>query len=160
MERVNKICSHPLWKESAAKIQELEQDRVFCRHTIAHFQDVARIAYIENLEQQAGLSKELIYAAAMLHDIGRHLQYLKGIPHDEGSAMLAEKILKDCEFDKLEQEEILSAIRQHRTAETKMKKDLAGMIYRADKKSRSCLFCDVCKECNWSEEKKNLELLV
>lgn len=160
MERVNKICSHPLWRESVDKIQELEQDRIFCRHTIAHFQDVARIAYIENLEKDMGISKELIYAAAMLHDIGRHLQYLEGIPHDEGSAMLAEKILTDCEFNKQEQDAILSAILQHRTTETKTKGDLAGILYRADKKSRSCLFCPVCEECNWSTEKKNLKLLV
>lgn len=160
MERVNKICSHPLWRESADKIEELEQDRIFCRHSIAHFQDVARIAYIENLEKNLGFSKELIYAAAMLHDIGRHLQYLEGIPHDKGSAMLAEKILSDCAFEKAEQEEILSAILQHRTSETKEKDDFAGLLYRADKKSRSCLFCPVCGECNWSEEKKNLTLLV
>lgn len=126
MERVNKICSHPLWRESADKIEELEQDRIFCRHSIAHFQDVARIAYIENLEKNLGFSKELIYAAAMLHDIGRHLQYLEGIPHDKGSAMLAEKILSDCAFEKAEQEEILSAILQHRTSETKEKDDFAG----------------------------------
>ena len=160
MERVNKICSHPLWQESTAKIQELEQNRIFCKHTIAHFLDGARIAYIENLEKNMGFSKELIYAAAMLHDIGRHLQYLEGIPHDKGSAMLGEKILADCGFTGQEQEEILSAILQHRTSETKSREDFAGILYRADKKSRSCLFCPVCEECNWSTEKKNLLLSV
>lgn len=160
MERVNKICMHPLWKESVDKICELEQERVFCGHDIAHFLDVARLAYIENLEQNMGLSKELIYSAALLHDIGRHLQYTEGIPHDKGSAMLAEQILEDCGFEKQEQEEVLSAILQHRTAQTKTSENLAGVIYRADKQSRSCLFCSVCEECNWSAEKKNLVLKV
>ena len=98
MERVNQICKHPLWVESVKKIQALEQQRIFCRHNIPHFLDVARLSWIENLEQGLGISKELIYAAAMLHDIGRHLQYTEQIPHDKGSAMLAEEILKDCGF--------------------------------------------------------------
>lgn len=84
MERVNQICKHPLWVESVKKIQALEQQRIFCRHNIPHFLDVARLSWIENLEQGLGISKELIYAAAMLHDIGRHLQYTEQIPHDKG----------------------------------------------------------------------------
>ena len=112
MERVNQICKHPLWVESVKKIQALEQQRIFCRHSIPHFLDVARLSWIENLEQGLGISKELIYAAAMLHDIGRHLQYTEQIPHDKGSAMLAEEILKDCGFTQEEQEQILSAILQ------------------------------------------------
>lgn len=155
MERVNKICSHPVWKSSVEKIQMLEKERIFCRHNTEHYLDVARIAYIENLEQNLHLSKEWIYAAAMLHDIGRHLQYLKGIPHDEGSAMIAEPILKDCGFETEAREEILSAILQHRTPKIGLKNNLAGLIYRADKKSRACLFCPACKECDWSMEKKN-----
>lgn len=160
MERVNKICEHPLWRDCVDKIAQLEQDRVFCKHDTVHYLDVARIAYIENLEKNMGISKEFIYAAAMLHDIGRHLQYLKGIPHDQGSALLAEEILEDCGFKKQEQKEILSAILQHRTDSTSKKDGLAGLIYRADKRSRTCLFCYACEACNWSNEKKNLKLSV
>lgn len=160
MKRVNEICCHSLWREAVEKIRELEENRIFCRHNTEHFLDVARIAYIESLENQVGVSKELIYAAALLHDIGRHLQYLEGIPHDEGSAMLAETILKDCGFKKEEREEIIAAILQHRSAQTMEKTDLAGLIYRADKKSRMCMLCHSCEECNWSIEKKNLVLKV
>lgn len=160
MEKVNKICNHPVWKHSLAKIQELEKERIFCRHDTGHFLDVARIAYIESLEKNLHISKEKIYAAAMLHDIGRHLQYLQQIPHDQGSAVIAEKILKDCGFEEEEQEEILSAILMHRTPETRFSDNLAGLIYRADKKSRMCVFCSACQECNWSTEKKNLVITV
>lgn len=158
MERIHKICCHPLWRESVDKIQSLEEKRIFCRHDIPHYLDVARIAYIENLEKDMGVSKEFIYAAALLHDIGRHLQYTDGIPHDRASAMLADIILKDCGFQAEEQKVILSAISEHRTAGTAAKKDLAGLIYRADKRSRNCLFCEACEACNWSAEKKNLTL--
>lgn len=160
MERVNRICSHPLWKESLKKIQELEQKRIFCRHTMEHFLDVARIAYIETLEKDLHISKEVIYGAALLHDIGRHLEYTQDIPHEQGSLQIAEEILKECGFEKEEQKEILSAIQGHRRQETRFANDLAGIIYRADKKSRNCAFCAAFQECNWEREKKNLIITV
>ena len=158
MERINQICRHPRWMESLEKIRVLEQDRIFCRHDAAHFLDVARIAWIENLETGLGLPKEAIYAAALLHDIGRHLQYTQGIPHEQASALAAEGILKDCGFSREEQDAILRAILQHRTPETGADHGLAGLVYRADKASRACLFCAARRECSWSEEKKNLTL--
>lgn len=160
MERIHAICNHPSWKENVEQIRRLEQERIFCKHDPQHFLDVARLAWIENLEKNLEISKELIYAAAFLHDIGRHLQYQEGIPHDKGSALVAEKILNDCGFSKTEQEEILSAILQHREKETRTLNSLSGLIYRADKASRACLFCHAQKACNWDEEKKNLKLTV
>ncbi len=160
MERINRICAHPLWRESVEQIGILEQDRRFCRHDIAHFLDTARIAYIENLERGLGISKEQIYAAALLHDIGRHLQYREGIPHHRGSAMLARRILTECGFDAAESDAVLSAIRQHRNPEARFGENLAGLIFRADKQSRNCLFCSASEECSWSDDKKNLILTV
>ena len=61
MERVNAICRHPLWRDSVRQIAHLERDRQFCRHDLVHFLDVARLAYIENLERGLGVDKELIY---------------------------------------------------------------------------------------------------
>lgn len=160
MERVNKICTHPLWQDSFSQIQMLEKDREFCRHDIAHFLDVGRIAYIDNLEKELGLSKEAIYATALLHDIGRHMQYLHGIPHHQASVEIAKKILSDCGFDEKSQSQILYAIDSHRDLETAASDNLAGIIYRADKKSRNCMFCEAAEDCNWSNEKKNLTLIV
>lgn len=159
MERIDRICRHPLWRESVDAIRELERDRVFCRHDTAHFLDVARLAYIENLEKSLGIPREQIYAAALLHDIGRHLQYREGIPHDRASAMLAETILQDCGFSEAERTEILAAILQHRTAETAAGDNLAGLLYRADKASRACLFCTADADCNWSETRKNRTII-
>lgn len=160
MERVNKICNHILWKTCLSEIQRLEEDRVFCKHDVIHFFDVARIAYIENLEKHLGISKEMIYAAALLHDIGRHKQYLEGIDHDKASVEIAEEILRDCGFSEKERETVKQAIGSHRNSETVFQDNLEGILYRADKKSRNCLFCDACESCNWSEEKKNLILSI
>lgn len=160
MQRVNSICSHPLWKSCVSKIRDLERERIFCCHDTSHFLDVARIAWIENLEKRLAISREMIYAAAMLHDIGRHLQYMQGVPHDEGSVSIASDILKDSGFDEKEQTEILSAIRMHRNPDAASRDDLAGIIYRADKKSRICAFCSASDKCNWPESKKNMKITV
>ena len=66
MERVNRICEHPVWKWHMERLAEYEKDRIFCRHGMEHLLDVARIAYIENLENNRGISKEIIYGAALL----------------------------------------------------------------------------------------------
>ena len=60
LERVNAICRHDLWRNSVREIARLERDRQFCRHDLVHFLDVARLAYIENLERGLGVDKELI----------------------------------------------------------------------------------------------------
>lgn len=158
MERINQISDHPLWRLHITQLKEAEKNRIFCKHGIDHLLDVARIAYIENLEQNCGISKEMIYAAALLHDIGRFLQYSQGMSHEEAGVKLAEKILKDCSFNQEEREEIISAIASHRRVQTKQEQNLAGLIYRADKLSRMCTFCPAFLECNWSEEKKNKKI--
>lgn len=158
MPRVDAICAHPLWQESVDRITEMEKTRIFCGHNPAHFLDVARLAQLENLERGLGLEKEMIYGTALLHDIGRHLQYEVGLPHDEGSCMLAKRILPDCGFSEEEQKEILKAILAHRMARTGELDNLAGVIYRADKRSRMCLFCKAEPECEWAKEKKNWKI--
>lgn len=157
MDRLSRIWEHPLFQESLHTIETLEQDRIFCGHDRSHLFDVARIAYIENLEEQMNIPKHLIYSAALLHDIGRHLQYQQGIPHHEASAQIAEKILPDCGFSQEETQLILEAILSHRDKTSAQKHGLPGLIYRADKRSRSCFACLAERECNWAPEKKNMK---
>ena len=96
--RISLIWRHPLYQKHCEKIQELEKDRIFCRHTPEHFLDVARLMYIYSLENKLDLSREIIYATALLHDIGRAQQYLSGISHDIAGAEIAGKILTDLHF--------------------------------------------------------------
>lgn len=159
MERVNLILNHPMYQECLAKIEAAEKDRLFCRHNMSHFLDVARIAMIFNLEKGLGLNKEWIYAAGLLHDIGRYVQYEDGTPHEEASSRIAPKILEECGFNKKETGVILEAIREHRTKEVAKQGSLSGIIYDADKKSRACFACKMEEECNWKKDKKNKELI-
>lgn len=158
MERVNRILKNERYRACLEEIRKCEEKRIFCHHDMTHFLDVARLAYLINLEEKMGVSKERIYAAALLHDIGRHQQYREGIPHEIASAEIAPKILQQCGFSQDEIKQIIEAIANHRNADVKDRKDLAGLIYRGDKLSRSCFGCLAKQECNWKKDKKNLEL--
>lgn len=158
MNRVNAVWNHGLYREAYQKIQELEHGRRFCGHSAEHFLAVARLAWIYSLEDRAGLNREIVYAAALLHDIGRYRQYLDGTPHHEASAELAARILPECGFREEETEEILGAILGHRSPELRQEKSLRGYLYRADKQSRNCLACGALTECDWPPEKKNLAI--
>lgn len=156
MERLDQIWWHPRYQKCLEAIRSHEAQRKFCRHTPEHFLDVARLAYLLALEAGTPADKELVYAAGLLHDIGRHIQYEQGIPHEQASAGIAEDILKDCGFSESERKQILYLILSHRTRQTGT--DLASLFYRADKLSRSCFSCPARDECDWPEEKKNLKI--
>ena len=138
MDRINKILKHDLFIEHMKMNETAEANRCFCRHNIEHFLDVARIAMIINLQEGLGIDKDIVYGAALLHDIGRHVQYADKTPHETASAAIAPKILAECGYDKKETDVIISAIRTHRTNEIANDASLNGILYRADKASRAC----------------------
>ncbi len=163
MDRVNEIWKHPLYQKYYARIEELEQNRVFCRHQMPHLLDVARIAYIRNLEDDMGFAKDVVYAAAVLHDIGKALQYEARIPHELAGVDIAEQILADLPAEAAyttdEKRMILTAIKGHR----RLREDpepLEKLLYESDKASRICFACPAEAQCDWSREKKNMEIKV
>ncbi len=155
MERIDKILNHDLFLKYLDLNEQAEKERIFCHHDMVHFLDVARIAMILNREEGLGIPKDIIYAAALLHDIGRHVQYADGTPHEEASAKLAPEILADCGYTDKETVVIVSAIATHREAAVAKEDSLNGILYRADKASRPCFCCKAEKECNWKANKKN-----
>ncbi|MEL7648837.1 MAG: HD domain-containing protein [Sedimentibacter sp.] len=145
MERIDKILKNGDYLKYLEKNRLAEKSRIYCRHDITHFLDTARISYIISLEENYRLNKEVLYAAALLHDIGRWMEYESGIDHAEASVMLAKKILEDCCFSQSESDEILEAIGSHRNRkETSV---LGDVLYRADKLSRNCLMCGAISTC-------------
>ena len=159
MQRIDKIIKHRKFLEHLHKNMEMEIDRPFCRHDLTHFLDVARIGRIMNLEEKLSIETELLYGAALLHDIGKHLQYSDNIPHEKASAELAPRILRDCGFDENETATIVEAIASHRDSSVAGEKSLRGILYRADKASRPCFCCKVQNDCNWKEGRKNQAIL-
>lgn len=158
MDRIDRIIKHDLFMDGLNKNRAAERDRRFCRHDMTHFLDVARIARAINAEEKIGADVELIYAAALLHDIGRHLQCSHGTPHELASAEIAPGILGDCGFDEKEICVIVEAIRSHRDERAAGERNLKGLLYRADKLSRACFCCQAEPECSWKDGRKNLSL--
>lgn len=158
MKRIDEIMKNELFVRSMDKIEVEEKDRIYCKHDLSHSLDVARIAYILNLEQKLGISKEMIYAAALLHDVGRYRQYTDGIPHEKASAGIAREILKASGYLKEEINDILDAILLHRESVDDSSFLLGTLLYRADKLSRSCFVCKSAETCHWSNVKKNMQI--
>lgn len=171
--RYNLILSNTEYKEKQARLDELEKDREFCRHGLLHLIDVCRILYIMVLSEGLSISKDVVYAAGLLHDIGREDEYNSNISHDEASAQFAAYILPSCGYSDDEICLVTQAIRGHRrknvTCEntskisnnencTDISERFAYFLKLADKKSRRCFECMVYKECNWDEDMKNKDI--
>jgi putative nucleotidyltransferase with HDIG domain len=158
MEVIERIRKNPIFVTQYRKLVQAEENRAFCKHDMAHFLDVARIAYITNLEQNLGILRQVIYAAAILHDIGKATQYEDGTPHEIAGVELASQILNQLQcFSDRDVRSILRAIGEHRT-ETPQMSTLGKVLYQSDKLSRACYACPMYLECNWSEEKKNQQI--
>ena len=155
MENINIILNNKEYKQALEKLSEYEKNREFCNHTIEHFIDVSRIAYIMVLEEKLSVSKEVIYAIGLLHDIGRVKQYEEGIHHDIASVEMSKEILKETSFTDKEINIILNGIANHRKESDNKVEEI---IYKADKLSRQCFNCKAEKECYWSSEKKNFKI--
>lgn len=172
MDRINQILYHPFFIQCMKANEACERERIFCRHDMAHVTDVARIAYILYLELPAAWKaagffastqadvKERIYAAALLHDIGRHVQYETGEEHALVSARLAHGILYDCGFEAEETAQITEAIAAHSDKSTAEEVSLRGILAKADRLSRACYMCKAQKACKWSEDRKNRYIVV
>lgn len=153
MNRFNSILNDKQYMYYLNRNKKSEKGRKFCKHNIKHFLDLARIAQVINLEENLGFEKEIIYTTAILHDIGKWLQYENGTPHEIASWEIAKGFLEKYQFTEEEIKLIKEGILGHRN---KRSEGFSGLIYKADKSSRLCITCKAKEECNWSDEKKNL----
>lgn len=162
MTRVHQLQVHPVFVDTLQLLNEAEETRIYCKHGLDHLLDVARLMYIYNLEEGTGIRKDVIYATALLHDLGRYEQITIGTPHEQASFHLAEEILPDCGYSTCEMRQIQQAILHHRNHPSGQLEELrdrqeplSAYLYKADKASRRCYDCTAEPTCNWPEEKKN-----
>ena len=164
MPRVQAVLEHPAFVRALEVVLAAEADRRFCRHDLDHLLAVARIAWILNLERGLGLDREQVYAASLLHDIGRAEQYASGTPHDVAGEQLAAAILGTVEVDKRfsddERRSVAAAVGGHRGGDAGEANGLAQVIREADTLSRSCWACAARRDCYWSDERKNLAIRI
>jgi len=94
MKRINRIVANPEYKLYLQKNSSAEENRPFCTHQFGHLLSVARLTYMLLLEDGCPfISREMAYAAGLLHDIGRWHEYQTETDHAQYSAELAEAIL-------------------------------------------------------------------
>lgn len=179
MKRINQLLHHPVFTGHLDRLAQLEKDRIYCCHGLSHLLDTARIACLLQYQKgnvppkESAFPVEIIYAAALLHDIGRVLQYEQGLPHETAGLAAAKQILTDCCFTAHEQALILDVIQFHRKATkssavpSSAKTDdyptetdsLRQLLHTADKLSRNCFACPAADTCYWPEDKKNQGIL-
>ncbi len=158
-QRINQILKNPAYQEHLRKINEYEINRPYCTHTLSHFLDVARIGYIINLEKELKIPQDLIYGAALLHDVGKWQQYEEGIAHEVASAALCVPIFKASGYNPEEIEKMRSAILSHRDAGVSEEENLSGLLFSADKLSRKCFECKMVHQCDWPFIVKNSHIV-
>jgi hypothetical protein len=91
-------------------------------------------------EKAKRIVKELVYAAGLLHDIARWLEYETGEDHALTSGKLAVPILEEAGFLEKEIYLIVAAIREHRGTE-EQGSYLGRVINRGDNLARGCVLC-------------------
>ena len=158
MQRIQKILTNADFKAYVKSNKAAEKKRKYCKHSLAHSLDVARIGYILALKSGFDIDKEMLYAAALLHDIGRFVQYGDGTPHEWASAQLAKPILCGAGYSEDAVSEIIDVILVHRDSATKGRKDFAGIFFKADKLSRNCVCCKMNDKCDWEHKNGVFEI--
>ncbi|MDD2422312.1 MAG: HD domain-containing protein [Heliobacteriaceae bacterium] len=163
LKRVKAILQHPFFLACLERNRQWEQERPFCRHDLGHLLDVARIAYAMALEnrgfslfareighsKRGGRTKEVVYAAALLHDIGRWRQYENGADHARAGGEMCRAVLRECGFTLPEIGVVADAICHHRQKQPVTgDKFLSRILARADVFSRLCFCCPVAGECH------------
>ncbi len=154
LPRVNELIDNPVFENYMIKIEEAEKERRYCKHGFDHGLAVARIAHSFLLEQGlTSLSKEVIYAAALLHDIGRWVEYQTGEDHAQVSATLALPILEECGYNSEEIEIIVKAISEHRAHADESLSMLGRALALADDWARDCRQCKAKNGCHKFSER-------
>jgi HD superfamily phosphodiesterase len=159
MLRINRLIQDAEYNTYLRQIQQREANRQFCRHDYQHMVDVARITYLLLLEsgdlkpfmEQYGIpmqatAREIVYAAGILHDIGRWREYDTNEDHAVVGARLAASLLQRAGFAAAEVLLICQAVREHRLDDGSAGM-LGSYLARADDLSRPCANCNSRYEC-------------
>lgn len=152
MNRVRAILDDSEYEHYLKLIDQAEAERVYCRHDYHHALSVARLAYLLALEEKLELPyelKPLIYAAGLLHDIGRWVEYVEGEDHCAAGARLAKPLLLRVGFNQGETRQILAGIREHRKPAGST---LGRLLAEADDLCRDCYRCSASADCYKQEQ--------
>lgn len=109
-------------------------------------------------------ARDVVYATALLHDMGRVAQYETGEPHHEAGQRYARELLGalagPARFTASETDTIACAVGAHRSggahaAAVPAVATLADLLRASDKAARACWSCPARATCAWPLEKRN-----
>ncbi len=163
MNNIEQIVGNPIFRECLERNKDAEDNRIFCNHHFEHLLSTARLTYILILEENSPfITREMAYAAGLLHDIGRWFEYQSGADHAKKSSELAGTILSGTGFSETECSLIQKAIAQHRIKNNchEHRSPLSTALAKADSLARTCFRCTVREQCNKLEEQPNRETLL
>lgn len=162
-DKIKAILNHEEFIKRNKLIDIYEKNREFCLHNLQHFLDTSRITYILVLENDQYKSlfpdkdteevKDLVYAAGLLHDLGRVEQYTEGTDHALVSSGIAKNIMEDIGFAPKDINIVCQAIGEHRKY-SKDNSPFGKKLYEGDKLSRQCKGCKAFDECKIELEYK------
>lgn len=148
MKRNRFLLEHNQFLEYIRLNSEAEKERIFCGHGLNHALEVALAASRMALAEKLPIKEDIVYAAGLLHDIGRWREYAYGEDHALASSKLAVEILRDCGYNLIEEAMILEAINGHRTRRSQ-NQSLTDILYRSDKIVRPCALCRAREQCKY-----------
>ena len=155
MERINLLLTSSLYRDYVGMVEEKEKDRVFCKHGFSHSLDVARLCWIFLLENGHAYARDVVYAAALLHDLGRCQEDNTAVTacHAVRGARLAGPLLAAAGYSLPERGLVTDAIAEHRNKEDEaFSSPLGQFLSRADKYSRLCGDCPAAAACYKKDE--------
>ena len=157
-----RLLNSQLYQSKLQKLCSYEADRIYCRHDLAHFREVGRIAGVVARENKLVFSQDLIDTCALLHDMGRVEQFESGISHEKASVAFAREILLylGCEEDYICT--VCDAIAHHsrryeikkRYGDAKKLTELGEILSYGDHFSRKCYKCQAARKCKWPSSEK------
>ncbi len=163
MERCARIIENREYQMYLDENEAREKERIYCGHQFDHLLTVARLTYLLLLDDgQPFISREIAYAAGLLHDIGRWKEYRDGGDHAEISAELAGPILEEACFILSERRLIQEAISQHRSTgkDHLHRSPLSKALSKADRYSRPCFKCQAKENCYKIEKQPHQRRLI
>ena len=111
-------------------------------------------------QKKCEMLKDLFYTCALLHDIGRAVQYETGVHHSIAGQELARQVLEDVQAPASWLGLILDVVAEHSHGEfSEGDRSLEYYIMKADHDCRLCFGCQASDSCKWSDEEMNHSII-
>lgn len=153
MSYIARLMALESYRQALTALERREADRIYCKHDLDHFLDVARITLLLCQAHNIEADRDSVYLAALMHDLGRLDR--DEADHNVAGSVLAAQWLDAIGFPKDRQEVVLTLIEEHGWPGKKAPANLSEAFSLADSYSRACYYCPAADSCFWPPERKN-----